>query len=85
MIADSKKLFDFITKDSQTTEKRLMIDIAAAKESYNRHDVSNVGLVLSEDNVANGVIKPGFCKVLDDLMKTGFDRGPAQQQIFRNE
>ena len=83
MLTDSKQMFDVITKASQTTEKRLLIDIAAAREAYNRHEISNVGLVLSGDNVADGLTKVGTFVSLNKVMETGFDRSPVQQWIFR--
>ena len=51
---DSLQMFDVVTKASSTTERRLMIDIAAARESYTREEISTVGLVLSEHNIADG-------------------------------
>ena len=62
------KMFDVITKSSHTTEKRLMIEVTAAREAYNRHEISNVGLVPGEVNPADGLTKPGYCKALQDLI-----------------
>lgn len=83
MLTDSKQIFDVITKASLTAEKRLMIDIAAAREAYNRHEISNVGLVLSEHNLADSLTKPGIYAALETVVKTGYDRNPVQQWIFR--
>ncbi len=58
MFTDSKQLFDFITQASHTTEKRLMIDVAAAREAYYRHEISNVGLIAGEDNIPDCLTKP---------------------------
>ena len=55
MLKDSKQMFDVITRASHTTEKRLMIDVAAAREAYKRYEISNVGLVRSEHNPADGL------------------------------
>ena len=52
MLKDSKQMFDVITKASHIAEKRLMIDVAAAREAYNRHDISNIGLAVSRNNIA---------------------------------
>ena len=79
---DSKQMFDVITKASHTSEKRLMIDVAAAREAYNRHDISNVGLVVSEHNIADGLTKLGNCKAPNRVMQTGYDKNPVQQWIF---
>lgn len=83
MLTDSKQLFDVITRASHTTEKRLMIDIAAAREAYNRKEISNVGLVKSANNLADGLTKPGFCMSLDDVLRTSVDRHPVEQWIIR--
>ena len=48
MPTDSKQMFDVITRASHTTKKRLMIDVAAARDAYNEHEISNVGLVKSK-------------------------------------
>ena len=85
LLTDSKQMFDVITKASQTAEKRLLIDITAAREAYNRHDISNVGLVLSGDNVADGLTEIGSFSSLNKVMETGYDRSPVQQWIFRNQ
>ena len=65
MRTDSLQMFDVVTKASSTTERRLMIDIAAARESYNREEISNVGLIMSEHNIADGLTKEQMkrCKI----------------------
>lgn len=83
MLTDSKQLFDVITRASHTTEKRLMIDIAAAREAYNRNEITNVGLVKSANNLADGLTKPGFCQSLDDVLRTAMDQNPVEQWIIR--
>lgn len=85
MLTDSKQMFDVITRASHTTEKRLMIDVAAAREAYNRHEISNVGLVQSEHNIADGLTKPGQCAALSAMMKTAKDVNPVQQWVTRTD
>lgn len=79
MFTDSKQLFDVITKSSHASEKRLMIEITAARQVYERHEISNVGLVAGTENPADELTKPGRCTPLETLMKTGIDQTAASQ------
>jgi len=79
MLTDSKQIFDVITRASHTTETRLMIDVAAARDAYNKHEISNVGLVKSDHNIADGLTKPGLCSALNTMLRTGVDNNPVQQ------
>ncbi|OSX76619.1 hypothetical protein BU14_0183s0011 [Porphyra umbilicalis] len=83
MFTDSKQLFDVVTKASHPTEKRLLVDIAAARQAYNRQDLSNVGLVASENNIADALRKARGCGALDALLRTGVDRTPVVQWVIR--
>lgn len=85
MFTDSKQLFDVITRASHTAEKRLMIDVAAAREAYNNFEISNVGLVAGIDNPADGLTKPKLCKPLYELLRTGIDATPVAQWIIRKK
>ena len=85
MRTDSLQMFDVVKKASSTTERRFMIDIAAARESYNREEISNVGLIMSEHNVADGLTKENPNEALKDLLPTGFDRNSVQQFIVRTQ
>ena len=78
MRTDSKQIFDMITKASSTSERRLMIDVSAARQAYNENEISNVGLVRSEHNIAEGLNKPKFCRSLDELMRAGVDLNPVE-------
>ena len=48
MLMDSSSLFDVFTKNSTTTEKRLMIDVAAAREAYKSFEISDFGNIRSQ-------------------------------------
>lgn len=83
ILTDSLQMVDVITKASSKTERRLMIDIAAAREAYNREEISNVGLVSSDDNIADALTKENSNDALDKLIRTGLDKTPVQQWIIR--
>lgn len=71
-------MFDVLSKASSTTDRKLMIDIAAGRESYNQEEISNVGLVMSEHNIADGLTKEKSNQALQNLFSTGYDRNPVQ-------
>ena len=68
MLTDSKSLFDVITKCSQTTEKRLMIDISVVREAYEENEISNVGFIRTDQNPADAMTKVMHSKVLSRII-----------------
>lgn len=52
-------------------ERRLMIDVAADRQTYGRLEISNTGLVRSAQNVADAVTKPKKCLDLNDPIYSG--------------
>ena len=84
MQTDLKQMFDVITRASPTTWKRLMIDVAAARDAYSKHEISNVGLVKSEHYVADGLTNPGLRSALKTMLRTGIDNNRAQNWIIRS-
>ena len=83
MLTDSKQMFDVITKAKHTTVRRLMIDIAAAREAYVRGEISNLGLVMSGNNVADSLTKTMFCPEMRTLLSSGTNKLKVQQWIIR--
>ena len=57
MYTDSKSLFDVLTKNSSTLEKRMMIYLAASREAYKSGEISEVGHLRSEDNLVDAFTK----------------------------
>ena len=84
VLTDSKQVFDTITKASKTTERRLLIDIAAARQAYNRQEISNIGLVASEDMVADGLTKTNAGASLINVLRSGHNALNVKQWIIRN-
>ena len=57
MFTDCQLLFYAFTRLHYTTERRLMIDIASAREAYLDGLICNIGLILSEHNPADSLTK----------------------------
>ena len=85
MLIDSQKFLDVITKASHIAEKLSVIDIAASREACNRHEILNVGLVLSEHNPADGLTKTKHCDALWYFISDGFDRHPVATMGFSEQ
>ena len=56
-MADTKLLFDITSKGSRTIEKRVMLEIHATRQAYQRQEISNLGFVRFEDNLVDGFSK----------------------------
>ena len=83
LMTDSKSLFDIISKGSRTSEKRIMLDIHAARQAYQAQEISNIGFVRSCDNLADGLTKANMQKSLLNLLKTGHHEVICEQWIIR--
>lgn len=83
MFTDSKSLFDVITKCSITAEKRLMIDITSVRNAFNAHEISNVGLVRSENNPADAFTKVTKCPALEMILEANHCNFPVEQWVYR--
>ena len=84
LLTDSKCLFNIIGKSSRTSEKRLMLDISATRQAYKHKQISNIGFVRSERNLADGLTKPKIGKALYDLCHSGRHQIQVEQQIIRD-
>jgi hypothetical protein len=83
MYTDSQSLFDVISKGSMTAERRLQIDIALAREGFDRRWISDIALVASHDNLADALTKPWTSAGLIDVLKTTKLRPHARKWIVR--
>lgn len=68
-LTDSKLIFDTITKLTGESEKRLMIDIATLRQSHSSGEITNIGDVLTENDLADPLTKRIESNVLEKLMK----------------
>lgn len=84
MFTDSKTLFDVITKNTTTTEKRLMIDIKAVRESYERMELSDVAWIRSENNPADALTKVKENAVLNHIVDKQVVDHEVEQWVIRS-
>eukprot|EP00171_Calliarthron_tuberculosum_P016586 IDg16586t1 len=84
LLTDSKSLFDVISKGSKTSEKRMMLDIAAAREGFRDKTISDIGFVRSASNLADGLTKPMSQAALQSVVSTGVLSLAPEQWIIRN-
>ena len=71
LFTDSKSLFDVISKGFRTSEKRMMLDIAAAREGFREKVISGIGFVRSSCNVADGLTRAMQQRSLQTVLMTG--------------
>lgn len=57
MFTDSEQLFYAITREKETTEKKLMIDITIVWKAYNRFYFTAVGLIGGDKNSSDNLTK----------------------------
>ena len=64
ILVDSKNLFDIISKESRTSEKRIMLDTYVSREACKAQEISNLGFVRSLDSKAAGLTEYKVQKAL---------------------
>ena len=84
LLTDSKLIFDTVTKLSNVSEKRLMVDISSLRQSYNSGEIESIGHVLTEYNLADPLTKKMKSTVLRELMATGKITYPASLWILHS-
>lgn len=84
LLTDSKCLFDVIAKNSKTSEKRTMLDIASVREAVREKVISDIGFVRSSRNIADGLTKNMSQKQLFTVLRSGFLELQIEQWIIRN-
>ena len=67
---DSLSLYECLVKLGTTKEKRLMIDIMALREAYERGDLTDVRWIDGRDNPADCMTKSGPNAAMEKLINT---------------
>ena len=82
---DSRSLYDCLVKLGTTREKRLMIDIMALRQSYERGEVFEVRWIDGRDNPADAMTKPAPNRALESLVETNTVVLRVQGWVERNK
>ncbi len=85
IMTDSKSLFDVIIKSTKTAERKLIIDIAACREAYERHKKRCIAHIKSQYNLADCFTKIMLPTQLMEVMKTAYLSHPVEQWMIRTE
>lgn len=71
LLTDSRSLFDVISTVFSTSEKRMILDIAAAREGFRYKLIPDIGLVRSSENAADGLTKCMHQRTLQKILMDG--------------
>jgi hypothetical protein len=80
---DSLSIFDVITRSTSTSEKRLMIDITAAKEANHEGTIDIIGFVRTAFNPADAFTKVTRCLGLEFIILNGKISHQIEQWVER--
>ena len=80
-LTDSEALFNVMIKNANTTEKRLMIDIKAAREAFNDGIIEHIVWIRRQFNLADSVTKAQINQDLVDALKTGKIKYEVEQSV----
>ncbi|KAI0991590.1 hypothetical protein K3495_g16597 [Podosphaera aphanis] len=67
---DSRSLYECLVKLGTTKEKRLMIDVMAIRESYERRELAEIRWINGKDNPADSMTKANASSALQKLIET---------------
>lgn len=85
IFTDLKQVFDIITLGKRPTECRLSINVAAAREAYQKMEIDAVGFVRGNKNPADALTKLKHNEALDRILNTHMDNTPVEEWIVRVE
>lgn len=78
----NKSLFNVISKVSRTSEKRRMLDIAAAREDFKDNLISDISIVRSSHIIADGLTKTMCQRSLHRVLEFGRLNVKPEQRII---
>ena len=85
LCTDSKSLYECLVKLGTTHEKRLMVDIMCLRQSYERHEITEVIWIDGDSNPADVMTKSRPCQALRDLIDSNRIDLRAMGWVERNQ
>jgi hypothetical protein len=82
---DSYSLYECLVKLGTTKEKRLMIDIMAIRQSYERRELLEIRWINGQDNLADAMTKSNPNKALEEFVNTNRLRVRVEGWVKREE
>ena len=82
---DSYSLYECLVKLGTTQEKRLMIDIMALRQSYERRELFEIRWINGQDNPADAMTKANPNRALETFVDTNSLRIRIEGWVKRNE
>ncbi len=83
MLTDSKSLFDVITKNSSTFDRRLMIDVKVVGDAYDDFFISDVGFVRTHNTLPTPSRRT--CDPLSYIVTTGKPNFDVELCVLRRK
>jgi hypothetical protein len=80
---DSYSLYECLVKLGTTKEKRLMIDIMALRQSYERRELYEIRWINGHDNPADAMTKANPNRALENLVSTNQIRVRVEGWVSR--
>lgn len=71
LFTDRKTLFNVILKSTQTSKKRLMLDIMCAKERIKKEEIGSLSFITFDQNLADGMTRQMRQTKLQTILPTG--------------
>ena len=82
---DSYSLYECLVKLGTTKEKRLMINIIAIRQSYERRELTEIRQINRQDNLADAITKGTLNKALEKFIDTNELSVRIEGQVKRRE
>lgn len=82
---DSFSLYECLVKLGTTKEKRLMVDIMSARQSYERRELTEIRWINGSDNPADAMTKTKANNALQQLVTTNKLRVRVQGWVDRKD
>ena len=85
LLTDSETVFKVVIRNASTTERRLMIDIKAAREAYNEGTINDVIWIRRDYNLADAMTKYKIQPQLVEFLQTGKVKYEEEQSVLRTD